>query len=67
LPNHNELVGLMGIVGKEFPAVAERIEYCGNQANEASWRRVLSTGKILSPVGPALRLPPRSPARVYGG
>ena len=145
LPNHDELIGLMGIVANEFPGPATCVEYepfkwafaslgamfrlptpdrehtgqyfrqhseawvrsqgsavdigpawfaavlawgeipwvdfridgqvaefglspyVGNQANEASWRRVLQTGRILPPTGPALRLPQRSPSRVYGG
>jgi len=41
--------------------------YVGKLASAEGWRRVLATGELLPPAPRALRLAPRSPARVIVG
>jgi hypothetical protein len=43
------------------------IEFGGKLASADGWRRVLSTGNVLSPSSPARRDAPLSPVRIYGG
>jgi hypothetical protein len=43
------------------------VEYGGRPASADGWRRVLSTGNVLSPSSPARRDAPLSPVRIYGG
>ena len=40
--------------------------YVGSSVTDG-WKHVLATGRLRAPCGPALRIPQRSPSRVYGG